>query len=81
MNKDDEGGSTVADDKKSASPSAKPSASDSAGSAPVENPRGADSDPKPLIPGWKVVTNPKWGTQFDVPGDWEVSSSGVFAGF
>lgn len=24
--------------------------------------------------GWKVVTNPKWGTQFDVPGDWEVSS-------
>ncbi|MFJ9330152.1 hypothetical protein [Streptomyces sp. DSS69] len=80
-NKDDDGGSTVADDKKSASPSAKPSVSEEASSAPVENPRGSENDPKPLIPGWKVVTNPKWGTQFDVPGDWEVSSSGTFAGF
>ncbi|MEE1790523.1 hypothetical protein PUR28_07005 [Streptomyces sp. BE308] len=79
MNKNgDKGdGPTVADDKKSSSPTAKPS--DSA-TAP-ENPRGADGDPKPVIPGWKVVTNPKWGTQFDVPGDWEVAGSGVFAGF
>ncbi|WP_411082411.1 hypothetical protein [Streptomyces sp. cmx-18-6] len=80
LNKKDDGGSTVADDKKSASPTAKPSASDDASSAPVENPRGADGDPKPVIPGWKVVTNPKWGTHFDVPGDWEVSSPGMFAG-
>lgn len=71
----------VADDKKSAAPSAEPSTSEEPSSAPVENPRGAENDPKPLVPGWKVVTNPKWGTQFDVPGDWEVSSSGVFAGF
>ncbi|MEV1046335.1 hypothetical protein [Streptomyces sp. NPDC049916] len=78
--KDDDGGKTVADDKKSASPSAKPSES-ATGSAPAENPRGADGDPKPLIPGWKVVTNPKWGTQFDVPGDWEVAGTGVFSGF
>ncbi|MFJ4971677.1 hypothetical protein [Streptomyces sp. NPDC088755] len=77
----DDGGSTVAGDRKSASPSAKPDASDDASSAPAENPRGSESDPEPLIPGWKVVTNPKWGTQFDVPGDWEISSSGTFAGF
>ncbi|MFE5244195.1 MULTISPECIES: hypothetical protein [unclassified Streptomyces] len=78
MNKDDEGGSTVADDKKSsASPTAKPS--DTA-SSPVANPRGGE-DAAPSIPGWKVVTNPKWGTQFDVPGDWEVAGTGVFSGF
>lgn len=46
-----------------------------------DNQRGSDSDPKPVVPGWKVVTNPKWGTQFDVPGDWEVASSGMFSGF
>lgn len=27
------------------------------------------------------MTNPKWGTQFDVPGDWEVSGTGVISGF
>ncbi|MET9205163.1 MULTISPECIES: hypothetical protein [Streptomyces] len=78
---DDDKSKDVADDKKSAAPSAKPSTSEEPSSAPAENPRGSENDPKPLIPGWKVVTNPKWGTQFDVPGDWEVSSSGVFAGF
>ncbi|WP_406150893.1 hypothetical protein [Streptomyces sp. NBC_01012] len=78
MNKDDDkGGSNVAEGKASSSPSAK--ASESA-SAPAENPRGGE-DAAPTVPGWKVVTNPKWGTQFDVPGDWEVSGSGVFAGF
>lgn len=73
---DDKGGKTVADDKKS-SPSAKPS---DATSSPAANPRGGE-DAAPTIPGWKVVTNPKWGTQFDVPGDWEVSGAGVFSGF
>ncbi|WNI33293.1 hypothetical protein [Streptomyces sp. ITFR-6] len=74
MNKKDDGkdGKNVADDKKSSAP-AKPSES---ASPPEENPRGAEDDAKPLIAGWKVVTNPKWGTQFDVPGDWEVSSPG-----
>ncbi|MZG04111.1 hypothetical protein [Streptomyces sp. SID5614] len=80
LGKDDDG-KNVADDKKSASPSAKPSESATDAAPPGENPRGSESDPKPLIPGWKVVTNPKWGTQFDVPGDWEVASSGTFAGF
>ncbi|MEU2761087.1 MULTISPECIES: hypothetical protein [unclassified Streptomyces] len=80
LGKDDDG-KNVADDKKSASPSAKPSDTATGSAPPADNPRGSDSDPKPLIPGWKVVTNPKWGTQFDVPGDWEVASSGTFAGF
>ncbi|MEV3930584.1 MULTISPECIES: hypothetical protein [unclassified Streptomyces] len=75
--KDDKGGSSVADGKSSSSPSAK--ASDTA-SSPAANPRGGE-DAAPTVPGWKVVTNPKWGTQFDVPGDWEVSGSGVASGF
>ncbi|MFJ9058224.1 hypothetical protein [Streptomyces sp. NPDC102409] len=77
MNKDDKGGSTVADDKSSASPTAKPSGTTS---SPAANPRGGE-EAAPTVPGWKVVTNPKWGTQFDVPGDWEVAGTGVFSGF
>ncbi|WP_326764324.1 hypothetical protein OG978_06810 [Streptomyces sp. NBC_01591] len=75
MNKDDKG-KDVADGKQSSAP-VKPS-----GSASTEaNPRGDEGDPKPLIPGWKVVTNPKWGTRFDVPGDWEVGTPGTFSYF
>jgi hypothetical protein len=44
------------------------------------NPRGGDTV-KATIPGWKVVTNPKWGTAFDVPADWEVQSPGLTIGF
>ncbi|MFE4218396.1 hypothetical protein [Streptomyces sp. NPDC056844] len=78
MNKDDDkGGSDVAEGKASSSPSAKASESSS---APAANPRGGE-DAAPTVPGWKVVTNPKWGTQFDVPGDWEVSGSGMASGF
>ncbi|WP_328899107.1 MULTISPECIES: hypothetical protein [unclassified Streptomyces] len=73
LNKDDDkDGKNVADDKKSSAP-VKPSGSPS---SPEDNPRGGE-DAKPQIAGWKVVTNPKWGTQFDVPGDWEVSPPGV----
>ncbi|MFJ6015721.1 hypothetical protein [Streptomyces sp. NPDC092952] len=76
MNKKGDKKGDVADGKQSSAP-AKPSdsASDEA------NPRGAGDDPKPLIPGWKVVTNPKWGTQFDVPGDWEVGKPGTTSYF
>ncbi|GAA2922044.1 MULTISPECIES: hypothetical protein [Streptomycetaceae] len=76
MNKDDDKGGTSGAGGK-ASPSAKPS--DTA-SSPAANPRGGE-DAAPTVPGWKVVTNPKWGTQFDVPGDWEVAGSSVFSGF
>lgn len=56
-----------------ADPSASASGSD-------DNPRGGDGA-KATIPGWKVVVNPKWGTAFDVPADWEVDSPGMTIGF
>ncbi|MFJ3881056.1 hypothetical protein ACIPW5_26880 [Streptomyces sp. NPDC090077] len=66
---------------------AKPAASSPAPAAPVApaspsaaNPR-AGGDVKPVIPGWKVVINPKHGTAFDVPPEWNVLGSGVIAGF
>ncbi|WP_240136275.1 hypothetical protein [Streptomyces sp. MUM 178J] len=48
--------------------------------SPADNPRGG-ADAKPTVPGWKVVSNPKHGTQFDVPADWEVAGTGVITGF
>ncbi|MFJ5274383.1 hypothetical protein [Streptomyces sp. NPDC088358] len=45
-----------------------------------DNPRGGD-DEKPTVAGWKVVVNPKWGTAFDVPADWNVETPGTFIGF
>ncbi|WP_406836362.1 hypothetical protein ACICHK_07890 [Streptomyces sp. AHU1] len=74
--KDDKaGGDSSESPKTSASTSASASASASAA-----NPRGGD-DEKATIDGWKVVVNPKWGTAFDVPPDWNVSTSGTFIGF
>ncbi|TGB10552.1 hypothetical protein [Streptomyces sp. MZ04] len=68
--KDDE-----ADSKPSTSPSKsapkKPS-SDPATGGGTE--RGTGNGPKPVVEGWQVVVNPKWGTAFDVPADWEVQS-------
>lgn len=61
--------------KSSASASKDPSASASA-----DNPRGGE-DEKPTIAGWKVVINPKWGTAFDVPADWDVKTPGTSIGF
>ncbi|EKX65547.1 hypothetical protein PV416_29545 [Streptomyces ipomoeae] len=49
-------------------------------SASTEESRSADG-PEPTIEGWKVVINPKWGTAFDVPADWEVETPGTFIGF
>ncbi|MEV8019720.1 hypothetical protein AB0O76_25870 [Streptomyces sp. NPDC086554] len=68
--KDDE-----ADSKPSKSPSK--SASKKPGSGPANGggtERGTGKGPKPTIEGWQVVVNPKWGTAFDVPADWEVQS-------
>ncbi|MGY4928726.1 hypothetical protein [Streptomyces sp. 900105755] len=51
-------------------------------SAPADDdPRGGDETEKPTIPGWKTVVNPKWGTAFDVPADWEVLTPGTSIGF
>ncbi|MEV0041652.1 hypothetical protein [Streptomyces sp. NPDC050804] len=78
MNKDDGTADKAGDDPKasaSASGPAEPSAD-----APSDNPR-AGEESKPQIEGWKVVTNPKHGTRFDVPADWEVAGTGVISGF
>ncbi|MFE7181769.1 hypothetical protein [Streptomyces erythrochromogenes] len=46
-----------------------------------EDPPAAPADPsKPLVAGWKTVVNPKHGTAFDVPPDWEVLAPTVFSG-
>ncbi|MFF9773707.1 hypothetical protein ACF1HJ_08550 [Streptomyces sp. NPDC013978] len=60
-----------------------PSASSSptASESPEDNPRGEDAGAKPTVEGWKVVVNPKWGTAFDVPADWEVQSPDTITGF
>ncbi|MEV6164533.1 hypothetical protein AB0L71_21885 [Streptomyces sp. NPDC052052] len=75
MNNKDDNGKDVADGKNSSAPATPSESSTEA------NPRGTDGDAKPLIAGWKVVTNPKWGTQFDVPGDWEVGTPGTLSYF
>ncbi|MEU7280083.1 hypothetical protein AB0A69_15040 [Streptomyces sp. NPDC045431] len=72
------------DDKKvEAGGDAKPSQSAPAASSPsaIENPRDGSSAAKPTIPGWKVVSNPKYGTLFDVPPEWEVSKVGAISAF
>ncbi|MGW9023807.1 hypothetical protein ACWGQ5_06115 [Streptomyces sp. NPDC055722] len=60
------------------SPSASQSTTPSAPAS--ENPRGTETE-KPTVAGWKVVVNPKWGTAFDVPPDWDVKSPGLLIGF
>lgn len=62
---------------KSESPTADPSAS---GSGSEENPRGGEGA-KATIDGWKVVANPRFGTMFDVPADWEIESTDTSVGF
>lgn len=73
------------DDKKTDVADDKPTAPVSAPVAPAPgdsspNPR-AEGDVKPTVPGWKVVINPKHGTAFEVPPEWNVLSSGMAIGF
>ncbi|MET9258198.1 hypothetical protein [Streptomyces sp. NPDC003717] len=60
---------------KSGTPTADPTAT-----ATGDNPRGGDG-PKATVPGWKVVANPRFGTMFDVPADWEIESTDTSVGF
>ncbi|MGW2953352.1 hypothetical protein [Streptomyces eurythermus] len=74
--KDDE-----ADDGKDArTTSPSPTATSPASPASTDNPRSGEAE-KPTVAGWKVVVNPKYGTAFDVPADWEVQRTGVFTFF
>lgn len=77
--KNDDKKTTAADKKPSASASQQPGGGGSA--PPVDNPRDGSGNAKPTVDGWKVVTNPKYGTQFDVPPDWTFKGSGWLTGF
>ncbi|WP_226485220.1 hypothetical protein [Streptomyces parvulus] len=67
--------SASASAEKSDGPSADPSASGS-----DDNPRGGD-EAQATVDGWKVVANPRFGTMFDVPADWEIDSKDTSVGF
>ncbi|MFD3544477.1 hypothetical protein ACFWUW_02475 [Streptomyces sp. NPDC058655] len=67
-------------DNKPAATSSAPASSAPAPAGSVANPR-AGGDVKPVVPGWKVVLNPKYGTAFDVPPEWNVLGSGTSIGF
>ncbi|MEW1929530.1 hypothetical protein [Streptomyces sp. NPDC088360] len=69
--KDDEADGKAAK-KPAGSASKKPGSDPATGGG--EDERGTDNGPKPVVKGWQVVVNPKWGTAFDVPADWEVQS-------
>ncbi|MFF3316340.1 hypothetical protein ACFYV5_12620 [Streptomyces sp. NPDC003035] len=76
LDKDDEKNTHAGGDQKPSS-----SAPTSTSSAPpIDNPRD-DAQQQPTIPGWKVVHNPKYGTLFDVPPEWEVLKPGTVTFF
>ncbi|MFD3541045.1 hypothetical protein ACFWUQ_16325 [Streptomyces sp. NPDC058662] len=75
----DDGKADIADGKPDATASA-PASSAPAPAGSSANPR-AGGEVKPVIPGWKVVINPKYGTAFDVPPEWNVKSAGLSTGF
>ncbi|WP_447036108.1 hypothetical protein [Streptomyces sp. DSM 118878] len=67
--KSDKGGKDSAAGAPSAAGSEAPDAGDG-----DDDERGADDELKPTIKGWHVVVNPRWGTAFDVPPEWEVQN-------
>ncbi|MEU3608636.1 hypothetical protein AB0E83_24805 [Streptomyces sp. NPDC035033] len=46
----------------------------------LDNPRDGTTY-EPTVPGWKVVHNPRYGTLFDVPPEWEVGKPTMQVGF
>ncbi|MFE6158252.1 hypothetical protein ACFQ7F_04945 [Streptomyces sp. NPDC056486] len=74
--KDDE-----ADAKPSESPAEPASKKPDPATGGGEDARGTNKGPKPVVKGWQVVVNPKWGTAFDVPADWEVQTDDTLIGF
>ncbi|GHB26952.1 hypothetical protein GCM10010377_16130 [Streptomyces viridiviolaceus] len=66
---------TASTDDKSDAPTTDPSESGSG-----DNPRG-DGELKATVPGWKVVANPRFGTMFDVPPEWEIENTDTSVGF
>ncbi|MEV5430774.1 hypothetical protein [Streptomyces sp. NPDC052701] len=66
--------------KPAASTSTGTGTSDPGPAATGDNPRGGGG-PKATVPGWKVVVNPRFGTMFDVPADWELERTDTSVGF
>ncbi|MFI8824957.1 hypothetical protein [Streptomyces sp. NPDC053431] len=77
IGKDDDKSDQAGDPKPSQSAPTTPGTSSS---PPLDNPRDGAGH-QPTIPGWKVVYNPKYGTLFDVPPEWELSKPGVVTFF
>ncbi|MFB8177272.1 hypothetical protein ACFC8N_14625 [Streptomyces sp. NPDC055966] len=75
--KDDTAGGGKGGAHTSQSPTQAPTATSSSDEG---DPRGNQTE-KPTVAGWKVVVNPKYGTAFDVPADWEVERPGIFSFF
>ncbi|QEU95914.1 hypothetical protein [Streptomyces kanamyceticus] len=50
--------------------------SDGSDGSDGDSERGTDNGLKPTVKGWRVVVNPKWGTAFDVPPEWDVQNPG-----
>ncbi|WP_411110362.1 hypothetical protein [Streptomyces sp. c-19] len=77
------------DDEKPLADGKKPTGSASAPATPTTDPSSSPSlaNPRdgaaqqPTIPGWKVVHNPKYGTLFDVPPEWQVLKPGTITFF
>ncbi|MFE7517272.1 hypothetical protein ACFU8I_39500 [Streptomyces sp. NPDC057540] len=80
LGKDDDKKNTADDSKPSvtatasADPSSDPAPAPSQSSG-IANPRDGAAQ-QPTVPGWKVVYNPKYGTLFDVPPEWDVLKPG-----
>ncbi|MER5212585.1 hypothetical protein ABT063_18885 [Streptomyces sp. NPDC002838] len=74
--KDDNAGGGSGNAKASASVSKRATAS-----APASDKPPGSKTERPTVQGWKVVVNPKRGTAFDVPSDWQVKSPGLLIGF
>ncbi|MEV0256996.1 hypothetical protein AB0H82_22400 [Streptomyces sp. NPDC050732] len=73
------------DDKDAAKADA-PAQADSKAPSPAvddgdDSERGTDDGLKPTVKGWHVVVNPRWGTAFDVPPEWEVQNPGSAIAF
>ncbi|MFJ3519146.1 MULTISPECIES: hypothetical protein [unclassified Streptomyces] len=71
------------DDKNTEANNKPPAASSSAPVSDAPAPAGSSANPRaggsaqPVIPGWKVVVNTKYGVAYDVPPEWNVNESGV----
>ncbi|MGW6981759.1 hypothetical protein ACWGE1_20325 [Streptomyces sp. NPDC054932] len=71
------------DDKNTEANDKPPAASSSAPPSEAPAPAGSSGNPRaggaaqPVIPGWKVVVNTKYGVSYDVPPEWNVNDSGV----